>query len=71
MSHTADIHGAGVSHRLECGLRVHAEQTRLSARLIDSTSGCIAWAAQFDQATAYTMALQEQLAHAICDELMS
>lgn len=71
VSHTFDTGaaGGGVSHRLEGSIRVNGEQVRTSVRLIDRAAGCIVWSEQFDDSAPFAIALQEQLAHAICGAL--
>lgn len=73
VSHTFDTlahaGGAGVSHQLEGSVRVHCERLRTSIRLIDSAAGCIVWSEQFDQCAPFAIALQEELARAICAAL--
>lgn len=60
---------AGVSHVLEGSVRVNGEQIRASLRLVDAGAGCIAWSEQFDLCGPFAIALQEQLALAICSAL--
>jgi TolB-like protein len=60
---------AGVSHVLEGSVRVNGELIRASLRLVDAGAGCIAWSEQFDLCGPFAIALQEQLALAICTAL--
>lgn len=62
--------GACVSHVLEGSVRVSGALVRTSVRLIDAGAGCIAWSEQFDRNGAFDIALQEELALAICAALL-
>lgn len=66
VTHTVEGRGAGVSHRLECSMRVYEAVIRISVRLIDSAAGCIVWSDQFDGRAPYAIGMQERLAVAIC-----
>lgn len=59
----------GVSHVLEGSVRVDDDRIRVSLRLVDAGGGCIAWSEQFDRRCPFAIALQEELALAICDAL--
>lgn len=59
----------GVSHLLEGSVRVHGDLIRASLRLVDAGAGCIAWSEQFDRRGPFAIALQEELALAICSAL--
>ena len=60
---------ADVRHRIEGSIRVESQHVRASMRLVDTRDGDIAWLAQFDCTGELDMALQEQLASAICIKL--
>ncbi|MET0982672.1 MAG: hypothetical protein ABWY02_11260 [Telluria sp.] len=60
---------AGAHLRLEGSIRVERTFVRASMRLVDMVAGHTAWTAQFDSSGALGIALQEQLANAICDKL--
>lgn len=55
-----------VSHVLEGSVRMEGEQLRASFRLVDALAGGIAWSRQFDRRAPYAIALQEELAQAVC-----
>jgi TolB-like protein len=55
--------------RLEGSIRVEKKHVRASMRLVDTQAGHTAWASQFDCTGELGMALQEELAIAICDKL--
>ena len=54
------------SHLLEGSLRADGQLIRTSVRLIEAGSGAIVWSAQLDRHGAPGIAMQEDLAHAIC-----
>ncbi len=56
----------GVGHRLEGSVHVDAERIRTSVRLIDITTGCVAWSEQFNRAAYTAIAHQQELASSIC-----
>jgi len=60
---------AEVRHRLEGSIRVERQHVRASMRLVDTRDCDIAWLAQFDCTGEMDMALQEELANAICGKL--
>jgi TolB-like protein len=60
---------AGVQLRLEGSIRVEQAFVRASMRLVDMIAGHTAWTAQFDSSGVLGIALQEELANAICDKL--
>lgn len=55
--------------RLEGSIRVERDHVRASMRLVDTHAGHTAWASQFDCSGELGMALQEQLALTICEQL--
>lgn len=59
----------GLSHLLEGSVRADGESMRISVRLVDAGAGCIAWSEQFDRRAPLSIALQEELALAICAAL--
>lgn len=61
--------GAGARLRLEGSIRVEQAFVRASMRLVDMVAGHTAWTAQFDLRGVLGIALQEELADAICDKL--
>jgi TolB-like protein len=71
VSHTFNAmpHAASISHRLEGSIRIGAGMIRASLRLVDTVAGCIAWSCQFDRTSSFDIALQEELAGAICAAL--
>lgn len=66
---TAQAANAWLYHRLEGSIRVEKNHVRASMRLVDGGAGHIAWLSQFDRSGELGMALQEELAGAICDAL--
>lgn len=56
-------------HVVEGSVRVEDGRIRASMRLIDVAAGAIAWSAQFDRDGAPGIALQEELARAVCAAL--
>lgn len=56
----------GVGHRLEGSVHVDAQRIRTSVRLIDVTTGCVAWSEQFNRAAYTAIAHQQELASSIC-----
>nr|WP_315212463.1 hypothetical protein [uncultured Duganella sp.] len=61
--------GGGVAdYRLEGGIRVEGRRVRACVRLVDE-GAAVAWMSQFDGDGDLGMALQEELAGAICDGL--
>lgn len=56
----------GVGHRLEGSVHVDAQRIRTSVRLIDVTTGCVAWSEQFNRAAYPAIAHQQELASSIC-----
>lgn len=59
--------GTGLScQRLEGSIRVENEHVRASVRLVEAGGGDIRWVSQYDCRGQLGMALQEQLAGAIC-----
>jgi TolB-like protein len=61
--------GGAAQLRLEGSIRVEQDYVRVSVRLVDNIAGHTAWTAQCDACGALGIALQETLAHAICDKL--
>ena len=55
-----------VTHILETGIRIDNSLTRITARLKDPRFGKIFWSEQFDSKKNYGIAMQEELANAIC-----
>jgi TolB-like protein len=64
-----DSPAGGAQLRLEGSIRVEESHVRASMRLVDNSAGHTAWTAQFDCSGALGIALQEQLANAICGKL--
>jgi TolB-like protein len=60
---------AGAQLRLEGSIRVEQAFVRVSVRLVDNIAGHTAWTAQFNCSGVLGIALQEELANAICDKL--
>jgi TolB-like protein len=58
-----------LQQRLEGSIRIDQLQVRASMRLIDDSAGHIAWSTQIDCTGELGIALQEQLANAICAKL--
>lgn len=56
----------GIGHRLEGSVHVDAERIRTSVRLIDVTTGYVAWSEQFNRAAYTAIAHQQELASSIC-----
>lgn len=64
--------GAGAlrpAQRLEGSIRVEQGRVRACMRLVDAAAGHIAWLSQFDSRGELGMAMQEELATAICGQL--
>ena len=61
--------GGSVNLRLEGSIRVEQAHVRASMRLLDNSLGQTVWTAQFDCSGMLGIALQEQLANAICVKL--
>lgn len=61
--------GAGALLRLEGSIRVEQDYVRVSVRLVDTMAGHTAWTAQVDSSGVLGIALQEELANAVCDRL--
>ena len=64
-----DRASGAVQLRLEGSIRVEQVQVRASMRLIDDSAGHVAWSAQVDGTGVLGIALQEQLANAICEKV--
>lgn len=60
-----------IGHRLEGSVHVDSERIRASVRLIDVTTGCVAWSEQFNRVACIAIAHQQELASSICHELQS
>lgn len=56
----------GPAYRLDTGVRVEGRRIRASVRLVDGASGRLAWSQQYDRHGAAGMAMQRQVAQAIC-----
>lgn len=64
------VNGAtGAQLRLEGSIRVEQAYVRASMRLVDVVAGHTVWTAQCDLRGVLGIALQEELANAICDKL--
>lgn len=61
--------GDAAQWRLEGSIRVEQAYVRVSVRLVDNIAGHTAWTAQCDSSGTLGIALQEDLANAICDKL--
>lgn len=61
--------GPAASRRLEGSIRIEHGHVRASVRLVEAASGGIRWVSQYDCRGQLDMALQEQLAGAICTGL--
>lgn len=59
----------GIGHRLEGSVHVDSERVRTSVRLIDVTTGYVAWSEQFNRAAYTAIAHQQELASSICHAL--
>jgi TolB-like protein len=64
----AALMGAG-RQRLEGSIRIDDGRIRASLRLVDAAAGSIAWAEQFDRTGPCAIAMQEELAIAVCGAL--
>jgi len=62
----ASVPCRGIRHRLEGSVHVDAERIRTSVRLIDVTTGYVAWSEQFNRAAYTQIAHQQELASSIC-----
>jgi TolB-like protein len=60
---------ADANHRIEGSIQIEAERIRTSIRLVDASTGCIAWSEQFNRKVSLAIALQEELALSICGAL--
>ncbi len=58
-----------ISHVLEGSVRLEGGVMRASFRLVDALAGGIAWSRQFDRRAPFAIALQEELAQAVCASL--
>lgn len=58
-----------LSRRIEGSVRCDAHRVRASLRVIDNVTGRVEWASQFDCHGELGLALQEQLADAVCERL--
>ena len=59
----------GAQLRLEGSIRIEQTLVRASVRLVDTAAGHTVWTTQCDSSGVLGIALQEQLANAICDKL--
>lgn len=59
----------GVGYLLEGSVRMHADQVRVTLRLIEASSGNLAWSAQFDRRIDSSLQTQSELAQDICQAL--
>lgn len=59
----------GIMYLLEGSIRLDADRMRASLRLLDTASGCIAWAAHFDRTPQFSISSQEELAAEIGSKL--
>lgn len=59
----------GVGHILEGSVRKSANRVRITAQLIDGTSGSHRWAERYDRDLTDIFALQDEISHAIVDAL--
>lgn len=70
VSHTVDRASAtGTSHWMEGSVRAQGDQLRITIRLVDRAAGCIVWSEQFNYCAPFGIALQEQVAGAVCAAL--
>lgn len=56
--------------RLEGSIRIEQRQVRVTMRLVDHSDGHTLWSAQIDGSGVLGIALQEQLANAMCDQVV-
>lgn len=66
-----DARAENAGHRLEGSVQVDAERIRASVRLIDVSTGCVAWSEQFSRNASPAIAHQEELASSICSALLN
>ncbi|MDX8399420.1 MAG: hypothetical protein R8K20_04145 [Gallionellaceae bacterium] len=60
---------AGVNHRLEGCVQIDAEFVKATIRLVDASTGYIAWSEQFNRNLSLAITLQDELATSICVSL--